>query len=117
MLLTTIGRKSGMPRTVPVLFLRNGEDVVVVASGVGGARQPVWYLNLEANPEVQIEIGKSRREMTARRATEEECAALWPKLIGMYRGFEGYRSRTDREIPLVILSPSIDQAGEHRRRV
>ena len=106
MLLTTIGRKSGTPRTVPVLYLRDGEEVVVVASGVGGARHPIWYLNLEANPEVRIEIGKSKRQMTARRATETECAALWPRLTEMYRGFDGYRERTDREIPLVILSPT-----------
>lgn len=111
MLLTTIGRKSGIRRTVPVLYLRDGEDVVVVASGVGGARQPVWYLNLETNPEAEIEIGKSKMKMTARRATEEECTALWPKLIEMYRGFEGYRSRTEREIPLVILSPAAGRAS------
>jgi deazaflavin-dependent oxidoreductase (nitroreductase family) len=117
MLLTTIGRKSGKRRTVPVLYLRDGEEVVVVASGVGGARQPVWYLNLEANPEVEIEIGESRMRMTGRRATEEECADLWPKLIGMYRGFEGYRSRTEREIPLVILSPVATRVGANGRRV
>ena len=116
MLLTTIGRKSGMPRTVPVLYLRDGEDVVVVASGVGGARQPVWYLNVQANPDVEIEMGRSRRRMTARRATAEERAALWPRLIEMYRGYESYRSRTEREIPLVILSPASGRAGGHSRR-
>lgn len=117
MLLTTVGRKSGTPRTVPVLYLRDGEEVVVVASGVGGTRQPVWYLNLEAIPEAEIEIGKNRIKMTARRATEEECADLWPRLIEMHRGFDGYRSRTEREIPLVILSPVAARAGADGRRV
>ena len=72
----------------------------------GGARHPVWYLNLKTHPEVRIEIGREERRMTARRATEEECAALWPRLTEMYRGFDGYRARTEREIPVIILSPA-----------
>jgi deazaflavin-dependent oxidoreductase (nitroreductase family) len=108
MLLTTVGRKSGALRTVPVLYLRDGGNVVVVASGVGKSRHPVWYLNLEANPGVKIEIGKEEREMTARCATEEERAVLWPRLIEMYRGFDGYQARTERDIPVVILSPIAD---------
>jgi len=105
MLLTTVGRKSGAPRTVPVLYLRDGENVVVVASGVGRSRHPVWYLNLEANSGVNIEIGTEEREMTARLATEEERAVLWPRLVEMYRGLDGYQLRTEREIPVIILSP------------
>ena len=111
MLLTTVGRKSGAPRTVPVLYLRDGENVVVVASGVGRSRHPVWYLNLEANPGVKIEIGKEEGEMTARRATEEERAVLWPRLVEMYRVLGGYQARTEREIPVVILSPVAGRAG------
>jgi deazaflavin-dependent oxidoreductase (nitroreductase family) len=105
MLLTTVGRKSGAPRTVPVLYLRDGENVVAVASQAGLTRHPVWYLNLEANPEVTVEIGSEKREMTARRATDEEKAALWPRLVEMYRDFDDYQARTERNIPVVILSP------------
>jgi len=111
MLLTTVGRNSGAPRTVPVLYLRDGENVIVVASGVGRSRHPVWYLNLEANPGVNIEIGTEKREMTARRATEEERGVLWPRLVESYRGLEGYQLRTVREIPVVILSPITGRAG------
>ena len=105
MLLTTIGRKSGTPRTAPVLYLRDGENVVVVASKGGMSRHPVWYLNLEADPNVEIEIGRERKAMTARRATEEEKGALWPRLVEMYRDFDDYQARTERNIPVVILSP------------
>ena len=105
MLLTTVGRKSGAPRTVPVLYLRDGENVIIVATGVGGSRHPVWYLNLEANPGANIEIGPEEKEMRARRATEEERRVLWPRFVEMYRGFEGYQLRTEREIPVIILSP------------
>ena len=105
MLLTTIGRKSGEPRTVPVLYLRDGENVVVVASQAGLTHHPVWYLNLEANPDVTIEIARQKQEMRARRASDEEKAALWPRLVEMYRDFDDYQARTDRNIPVVILSP------------
>ena len=99
MLLTTVGRKSGAPRTVPVLYLRDDENVILVASGVGRSRHPVWYLNLEVNPVVSIEIGTQKMEMTARRATGEDRAALWQRLVEMYGGLDGYQLRTEREIP------------------
>jgi deazaflavin-dependent oxidoreductase (nitroreductase family) len=105
MLLTTIGRKSNLPRTVPVLYLRDGENVIIVASKAGVSQHPVWYRNLEANPEVEIEIGREKRKMTSRRATDEEKAALWPRLVAMYRDYDDYQARTKRDIPVVILSP------------
>lgn len=105
MLLTTIGRKSGQPRTKPVLYLRNRDDVIVVASKGGMSRHPLWYLNIEANPNVEIEIGTEKASMKARRATEEEKAALWPRLVEMYRDFDDYQARTERNIPVVVLSP------------
>ena len=105
MLLTTTGRKSGKPRTKPVLYLRDGENVVVVASKAGMSHHPLWYLNLEANPNVEIEIGTQKRSMRARRATEDEKSALWPRLVEMYRDFADYQARTERNIPVVILSP------------
>jgi len=105
MLLTTMGRKSGKPRTKPVLYLRDRDDVVIVASKGGMSRHPSWYLNLEANPNVEIEIGTAKASMKAGRATEEEKAALWPRLVEMYRDFDDYQARTERNIPVVVLSP------------
>ena len=105
LLLTTIGRKSGRPRATPLLYLRDGEHVVVVASKGGMSHHPLWYMNLEANPEVEIEIGPERTKMAARRATDAEKAALWPRLVEMYRDFDDYQARTERNIPVIILSP------------
>jgi deazaflavin-dependent oxidoreductase (nitroreductase family) len=105
MLLTTIGRKSGQPRTTPLLYLRDGDSVVIVASKGGMSHHPLWFHNLTANPDVEVEIGSERRPMRARRASDAEKAALWPKLIAMYRDFDDYQARTTRNIPVVILSP------------
>jgi deazaflavin-dependent oxidoreductase (nitroreductase family) len=105
MLLTTTGRISGLPRTVPLIYMRNGDDLVVVASKGGMKRHPVWYLNLEANPEVVVEIGRERRTMRARRVSEEEKAELWPRLLEIYRDYGDYQARTSRDIPVVALSP------------
>ena len=110
-LLTTTGRRSGQPRTMPLLYLEggpgpgDGDDVVVVASKGGFSQHPQWYLNLLADPEVTVEIGRRRRAMTARVATDDEKAALWPRLVAMYRSYDDYQARTDRDIPVVILSP------------
>jgi deazaflavin-dependent oxidoreductase (nitroreductase family) len=105
MLLTSTGRKSGRPRTAPVLYLRDGEKLVVVASKGGMSRHPLWYRNLEANPEVEVEVGRERRRMVAHRASDDEKSALWPRLVEMYPDFDDYQARTDRNIPVVILSP------------
>jgi deazaflavin-dependent oxidoreductase (nitroreductase family) len=69
------------------------------------SRHPVWYLNLVANPEVEVEVGAERRKMRARRASAEEKAALWPRLVAIYPDYDVYQARTDREIPVVIASP------------
>ncbi len=105
LLLTTIGRKSGVSRVAPLLYLRDGEKVVVVASKGGMSKHPLWYWNLEANPDVEIEIGRERTKMLARRASDQEKAALWPRLIEMYRDYDDYQARTERNIPVIILSP------------
>lgn len=104
-LLTTTGRTSGEPRTMPLLYLRDGDDIVVVASKGGFSAHPQWYLNLLADPAVTIEIGRDRRKMTARVADADERAALWPKLVGMYSAYDEYQQRTEREIPVVVCSP------------
>lgn len=105
LLLVTRGRRSGTPRTAPLLYLEDGDRLVVVASKGGMSHHPKWYLNLEANPDVEVELGAERRPMTARRASPDEKAALWPRLVSMYPPYESYQARTDREIPVVVLEP------------
>lgn len=105
LVLTAVGRKSGVARTVPLLYLRDGESLVVVASKGGMSHHPLWYRNLEAAPDVEVEIGSERQRMVGRRASPEEKAALWPRLLAMYRDFGTYQARTTRDIPVVILSP------------
>ncbi len=105
LLLTTIGRKSGQPRVAPLLYLRDGEKLVVVASKGGMSQHPLWYRNLEANPEVEVEIGPERTKMLARRASDQEKATLWPRLVEMYTDYADYQARTQRNIPVIILSP------------
>ena len=105
LLLTATGRKSGAARTTPLLFLRDGERLVVVASKGGFSSHPVWFRNVEANPDVQVELGGERLAMRAQRASDAEKAVLWPRLVAMYRDFDDYQARTDRDIPVVILSP------------
>jgi F420H(2)-dependent quinone reductase len=105
LLLTTTGRKSGREHTAPLLYLRDGEDVVVVASNGGTASHPAWWLNLKANPEATVEVGDRKVGVWAEEAGSEERNRLWPELVEMYGGYEDYRRRTDREIPVVILHP------------
>ncbi|MGC4961531.1 nitroreductase family deazaflavin-dependent oxidoreductase [Gordonia sp. DT101] len=104
-LLTTIGRKTGEPRTAPLLYLRTGDSFVVVASQGGLPKNPAWYLNLVANPEVTIQVGKEIHELTARTATDAERDDLWPQLVSLYADFDTYAAWTDREIPVVICEP------------
>ena len=106
LLLDHVGRKSGKRRTAPLLHLIDGDDVVIVASRGGSDAMPAWWFNLQANPATTIQIGKARRQVTARQASREEKAALWPRLLEMYPDYGVYQSRTAREIPVVILSPA-----------
>ena len=104
-LLTTIGRKSGRALTIPLLYLRDGDRFVVVASKGGMDHHPLWYLNLEAHPDVEVELAGTVTKVRARTATPDERAALWPRLIAMYRDYADYQERTERVIPVVILTP------------
>jgi deazaflavin-dependent oxidoreductase (nitroreductase family) len=104
-LLTTIGRKSGEPRVSPLLFLRDGNRIVLVASQGGRTKNPMWYLNLKANPQVTVQVKKEVLRLTARDATEDERAHYWPQLVSMYSSFDDYQSWTDRVIPIVICDP------------
>ncbi|OBC16639.1 hypothetical protein A5784_25835 [Mycobacterium sp. 852013-50091_SCH5140682] len=104
-ILTTTGRKSGEPRDSPLLFLQEGTRIVLVASQGGRATDPMWYLNLKANPDVTFQTKREKLELTARDATDAERDEYWPKLDAMYPDFANYRSYTDRKIPIVICDP------------
>lgn len=104
-LLTTKGRVSGQPRTAPLLYLADADQVVLVASQGGLPRDPQWYRNLVEHPDVVVQIGGDVREMRARTARDDERAKLWPRLVGLYRDFDTYQSWTDRVIPVVICEP------------
>jgi deazaflavin-dependent oxidoreductase (nitroreductase family) len=92
-------------RTTPLLFLPDGDRVVVVASQGGLPKNPQWYLNVRANPEVTVQVRGEVRPMRARTATPEERAVLWPRLVELYADFDSYQSWTDREIPVVVCEP------------
>ncbi|WP_374610795.1 nitroreductase family deazaflavin-dependent oxidoreductase [Gordonia sp. (in: high G+C Gram-positive bacteria)] len=105
-LLTTIGRKSGQPRTAPLIYLRRGDAFVVVASQGGSAKNPAWYLNLRDNPQVTIQIGEEKHDLVARTATDAERAELWPDLVDTYADYDTYAAWTERTIPVVICEPA-----------
>jgi F420H(2)-dependent quinone reductase len=103
LLLTTTGRRSGKQRTVPLLYLMDGRNVVLVASNGGAVRHPTWWLNLQATSEAWIQIKGIRRRVKAEQASAAEKQRLWPRMTAMYPGYERYQEITDRDIPVVIL--------------
>ena len=110
LLLVTTGRKSGQKRTTVLLYLEeryleDGGRYVIVASNGGTATQPMWWLNLQADPEAMVEVGGRKTHVRATEARGEEKARLWQRLVRMYPSYEDYQKRTDREIPVVILEP------------
>jgi deazaflavin-dependent oxidoreductase (nitroreductase family) len=105
LLLTTRGRRSGRPRTAPLLYLADGDRIVIVASKGGMSEHPLWYRNLQADPDCEVEIGRERRAVRARVASVAEKRELWPRLVAMYRDYDDYQARTERDIPVVILEP------------
>lgn len=104
-LLTTTGRKSGQPREVPLLYLRDGDRVIFAASRGGSDKTPMWYLNIEADPRVRVQIKGETLDLTARVALGDERARYWDELVAMYPTFADYESWTDRVIPLVVCEP------------
>jgi F420H(2)-dependent quinone reductase len=105
LLLTTRGRGTGRAHTVPLLYLRDGECLVVIASYGGRDRHPEWYLNLVAEPSVTAQTGRNRRSFQARTATEDERERWWPRVVAAYSDYAVYQGRTDRQIPVVMLEP------------
>jgi deazaflavin-dependent oxidoreductase (nitroreductase family) len=106
LLLTTTGRRSGKVRTTPLIFGRDGDDYLVVASMGGAPQHPNWYRNLLAEPCAQIQVRAQHIGMTARTAEEGEKARLWKIMTHSWPNYDVYQSRTDRVIPLVVLSPT-----------
>ncbi len=103
LLLTTRGRKSGEPRTLPLIYARDGEDVLVVASRGGAPNHPRWYLNLEADPDVEVQVKGDRFHARARTATAQERPRLWEIVTKVFPDYLEYQTRTTREIPVVVL--------------
>ena len=103
LILTTRGRRSGEARRNPLIYGRHGDDYLVVGSKGGSPQPPAWYLNLEADPEVEVQVLGDRFAARARTATPEERAALWPTMTREWPAYDDYQKRTSREIPIVIL--------------
>jgi deazaflavin-dependent oxidoreductase (nitroreductase family) len=99
------GRRTGKLRTTPLVYLSDGDDIVVVASQAGRPEHPLWFRNLEADPDVTVQVRRDRRAMRARTADAAERGRLWPRLVDLYADYDSYQSWTDREIPVVVLHP------------
>ena len=105
LLLDHVGARSGKKRTTPLVYLRDDDEIVIVASKGGSPRHPAWFHNLRANPRTTVQVGARRLAVTAGVATPSERSRLWPRVVRMYPGYAAYQRRTKREIPLVVLEP------------
>lgn len=103
-LLTTVGARTGQRRTTPMMFHRDGDRLLVIASNVGDPRHPDWYVNLAANPAVHVEVGDESYDAVATTATGAERDRLWSTLTREYPFFAEHQARTDREIPVVVVT-------------
>ena len=101
--LHTVGRRTGKARRTPLYYVEVGDHVAVVTSNAGRDREPAWWLNLQARPDTEIEVGKERRRVRARKGTPAERSRLWPEFVAGLRHYEAYRRKTDRRIEVVIL--------------
>ena len=104
-LVTMTGHKSGKQKTIALMHVADGDDVLLVASLGGNPKNPLWYYNLKAQPDIEIQFGSVRRKMRAREATPAERGSVWPKAVAGFPSFADYQQRTTREIPVFICSP------------
>lgn len=104
LLLSTTGRRSGKPHTVPLLYLRHGAALVVIASWGGRDHHPQWYLNLSADPQCSVRVAGKVHSVTARMTNGEERARLWARAVAAYDGYAHYQAKTARQIPVVVLA-------------
>jgi deazaflavin-dependent oxidoreductase (nitroreductase family) len=105
LLLDHVGAKSGERRTTPLVYVSDGDQLVIVASKGGAPRHPAWFHNVRAHPDTTVQVGRRRLTVRARVADAEERSRLWPRVVSAYGGYEDYQRRTNREIPLVLLEP------------
>jgi deazaflavin-dependent oxidoreductase (nitroreductase family) len=105
LILTTTGRRSGKDRQLPLIYGRHGDDYLVVASRGGAPQHPGWYLNLDANPEVDIQVKGDKMHAHARTAAPEEKPELWSIMTEQWPAYDSYQEKTEREIPVVVLEP------------
>ena len=105
LLLTTTGRRSGEPRTTPLIYACKGDDYLIVASKGGAPDPPGWYVNLQAQPEAEIQVLDETIPVRARTATEAEKPDLWERMVAEWPHYDDYQERTDRPIPVVVLEP------------
>ena len=106
LLLTTVGRKSGQARRSPLIYGQDGDRYLIVASKGGTDAPPEWYLNLQADPEVRLQVGADVFDATASTASPEEKARLWPTMTAIWPDYDEYQKKTERDIPIVILTRS-----------
>jgi deazaflavin-dependent oxidoreductase (nitroreductase family) len=105
LLLTTTGRKSGKAQSTPLIYSEQCKGFAVIASKGGAPTHPAWYLNLEANPDVEIQVGPKHYHARARTAGPEERAAIWADMLKLYPPYDRYQARAPREIPVVVFDP------------
>ena len=105
LLLITRGRKSGKKRTTPLMFSRDGDNLVLIASVGGAPRNPAWYWNLQGG-EAEVQVGSERRRVRARDAEGEERERLWAQMVALYPNYDEYQKKTSRQIPVVVLEPA-----------
>jgi deazaflavin-dependent oxidoreductase (nitroreductase family) len=103
LILTTTGRRSGEPRATPLIYARHGDDYLVVASHGGAPKPPAWYRNLSEDPDVQVQVKADRFPARARTATADEKPELWRRMTEIWPAYDQYQTKTDRDIPVVVL--------------
>ena len=109
LVLHTTGRRSGRPRETPLSYTKDGDTYIVIASDGGSPHDPDWYLNLQAEPQAEVDVRGHRSHVLAETVTGDERDRLWQQAVRSYAGYAGYQARTGRQIPVVRLSPT--QAG------
>jgi F420H(2)-dependent quinone reductase len=107
LILHTTGRRSGQPRKTPLSYTKDGDTYIVIASDGGSPHHPDWFLNLQDQPKAEVDVGGRRSQVHAETVTGEERDRLWRQAVATYAGYAGYQARTDRQIPVVRLSPTL----------